>query len=70
MKKIILSLVAIAAFGVANAQEKNEGGQTSKGKWLIGTAMACALRCGWTPSGRAISIWRFTPPAPPIPRPD
>lgn len=35
MKKIILSLVAIAAFGVANAQEKNEGGQTSKGKWLI-----------------------------------
>ena len=35
MKKIILSLVAIAAFGVANAQEKNEGGQTSKGKWLL-----------------------------------
>lgn len=38
MKKIILSVAAIFAFGFANAQDKkddNGGGQTSKGKWLI-----------------------------------
>ena len=36
MKKIILSLVAVATFGAVNAQEKEStGGQTSKGKWLI-----------------------------------
>ena len=37
MKKIILSVAAIFAFGFANAQDKKEsaGGQTSKGKWLI-----------------------------------
>jgi outer membrane protein W len=37
MKKILLSAVALLAFGFANAQEeKSEGGnQTSKGKWLI-----------------------------------
>ena len=37
MKKIILTVAAVFAFGVANAQDKKEsaGGQTSKGKWLI-----------------------------------
>jgi len=37
MKKIILSVAAVFAFGFANAQDKKEsdGGQTSKGKWLI-----------------------------------
>jgi hypothetical protein len=37
MKKVLLSAVALLAFGFANAQEeKSEGGnQTSKGKWLI-----------------------------------
>jgi hypothetical protein len=36
MKKIILSILAVAAFGTANAQDKDaNGGQTSKGKWLI-----------------------------------
>ncbi len=36
MKKIILSILAVAAFGTANAQEESsKGGQTSKGKWLI-----------------------------------
>ena len=38
MKKIILSVAAILAFGFANAQDqKKEGasGQTSEGKWLI-----------------------------------
>lgn len=37
MKKIILSILAVAAFGTANAQEATSetGGQTSKGKWLI-----------------------------------
>ena len=38
MKKIILTLAAVFAFGYANAQDKQEnsgGGQTSKGKWLI-----------------------------------
>ncbi len=37
MKKIILSLATIFAFGIASAQDKKEstGGQTSKGKWLI-----------------------------------
>ena len=37
MKKIILIVAAVFAFGVANAQDKKEsaGGQTSEGKWLI-----------------------------------
>ena len=36
MKKIILSIAAVFAFGVANAQDKTDnGGQTAKGKWLI-----------------------------------
>lgn len=36
MKKIILTAAAVLAFSFANAQEKkSEGGQTSKGKWLI-----------------------------------
>ncbi len=37
MKKIILTVAAVFAFGLANAQDKKEsnGGQTSKGKWLI-----------------------------------
>ncbi|TDP61750.1 hypothetical protein [Flavobacterium dankookense] len=37
MKKIILTVAAVFAFGVANAQDKKEsaGGQTSEGKWLI-----------------------------------
>lgn len=38
MKKIILSLVSVFAFGYANAQEKiaeENVGQTSAGKWLI-----------------------------------
>ena len=38
MKKIILMTVAFLGFGFANAQDKKEsdnGGQTSKGKWLI-----------------------------------
>lgn len=34
MKKIILSLAAVFAFGFANAQDENSG-QTAKGKWLI-----------------------------------
>lgn len=38
MKKIIVTAVALFAFSFANAQEKSKGdngGQTSKGKWLI-----------------------------------
>lgn len=38
MKKIILTVAVLFAFGFANAQDKKEisnGGQTSKGKWLI-----------------------------------
>ena len=36
MKKVLLSAVALLAFGFANAQEeKSTGGQTSEGKWLI-----------------------------------
>ena len=35
MKKVLLSAVALLAFGFANAQEEGNGGQTSKGKWLI-----------------------------------
>lgn len=36
MKKIILTIAAVFAFGVASAQDKDSnGGQTSKGKWLI-----------------------------------
>ncbi len=37
MKKIILITAAVFAFGFVNAQEKtgDNGGQTSKGKWLI-----------------------------------
>mgnify|MGYP001194565318 FL=1 len=36
MKKVLLSTLALLAFGFTNAQEeKAEGGQTSKGKWLI-----------------------------------
>ncbi|AWI27093.1 outer membrane beta-barrel protein [Flavobacterium pallidum] len=36
MKKIILSAVALLAFGFANAQEAaSTGTQTAKGKWLI-----------------------------------
>ena len=38
MKKIIFTLAAVFAIGFANAQNKNDdanGGQTSKGKWLI-----------------------------------
>lgn len=38
MKKIILTVAAIFAFGVANAQDASttkNGGQTAKGKWLI-----------------------------------
>lgn len=36
MKKIILSIAAVFAFGVANAQDADtNGGQTAKGKWLI-----------------------------------
>ena len=38
MKKIIFTMAAIFAIGFANAQDKKEsgnGGQTSKGKWLI-----------------------------------
>ena len=38
MKKIILSVVMVFAFGFVNAQDKkesNEGGQTAEGKWLI-----------------------------------
>ena len=37
MKKIILTVAAVFAFGVANAQDKKEsaGNQTSEGKWLI-----------------------------------
>jgi len=34
MKKIILSILAVASFGIANAQDEG-GSQTSKGKWLI-----------------------------------
>lgn len=36
MKKVLLSALAIVVFGFTNAQEeKAEGSQTSKGKWLI-----------------------------------
>ena len=35
MKKIILSAIAVFAFGFANAQDAADGGQTAKGKWLI-----------------------------------
>ena len=37
MKKIILTVAAVFAFGFANAQDKDSGnsGQTAKGKWLI-----------------------------------
>ena len=36
MKKVLLSAVALLAFGFANAQDKDSnGGQTSKGKYLI-----------------------------------
>lgn len=37
MKKLILSVAAVCAFGLANAQEAStdNGGQTAKGKWLI-----------------------------------
>jgi hypothetical protein len=36
MKKVLLSALALVVFGFTNAQEeKAEGGQTSKGKWLI-----------------------------------
>jgi hypothetical protein len=36
MKKIILTVAAVFAFGFANAQDKaDNGGQTAKGKWLI-----------------------------------
>ncbi|MFC6096752.1 hypothetical protein ACFPVY_08835 [Flavobacterium qiangtangense] len=36
MKKLILSVSAVFAFGFANAQDKTDnGGQTAKGKWLI-----------------------------------
>lgn len=36
MKKIILTVAAVFAFGFANAQDKSDnGGQTAKGKWLI-----------------------------------
>jgi hypothetical protein len=37
MKKIILSALVVFSFGIANAQDKKEsdGGQTSKGKWLV-----------------------------------
>lgn len=35
MKKVLFSAVALLAFGFANAQEKSEGSQTSKGKYLI-----------------------------------
>lgn len=38
MKKIILSVVMVFAFGFVNAQDKkmsNDGGQTAEGKWLI-----------------------------------
>ncbi len=35
MKKIILSAVAVFAFGFTNAQSKSDEGQTSKGKYLI-----------------------------------
>ena len=36
MKKVLLSAVALLAFGFANAQEeKSTGGQASEGKWLI-----------------------------------
>lgn len=38
MKKIIFTVAAVFALGFANAQDKKEsgnGGQTSKGKWLI-----------------------------------
>jgi hypothetical protein len=38
MKKIIFTVAVVFSLGFANAQDKNEGdngGQTSKGKWLI-----------------------------------
>lgn len=38
MKKIILSVVLVFAFGLVNAQDKkvsSNGGQTAEGKWLI-----------------------------------
>ncbi len=36
MKKVLLSAVALLAFGFVNAQEGvSNGGQTSKGKWLV-----------------------------------
>jgi hypothetical protein len=37
MKKIILSALVVFSFGIANAQDKkdSDGGQTSKGKWLV-----------------------------------
>lgn len=35
MKKVLFAAVAVLAFGVSNAQSKSEGGQTSKGKYLI-----------------------------------
>ena len=34
MKKLLFAAAAVFAFGMANAQDDN-GGQTSKGKWLI-----------------------------------
>jgi len=34
MKKLILSVAAVFAFGFVNAQDENSG-QTAKGKWLI-----------------------------------
>jgi hypothetical protein len=35
MKKIILSILAVASFGIANAQDDTGGSQTSKGNILI-----------------------------------
>ncbi len=35
MKKLFFAAAAVFAFGFANAQESSNGGQTSKGKWLI-----------------------------------
>lgn len=56
MKKIILSAVALFAFGFANAQDA-DGGQTAKGKWLIeantgfGAIMPASTSFGYSSQG-------------------